>query len=142
MVCHFLPQGIFLNQGLNPGLPHYRQSLYCLIHQPGPILGQVMKSPVLGQILLNQSSQNPPTSISNHFSHPLLSLWCYLITLACLLRILLCQFRKNHPNLLVIFCPSTSILFLCYKSPLFLVLEVLPNHAYCKTLLYSSLYLL
>ena len=31
--CHALLQGIFPNQGLNPGLPHYRQILYCLIHQ-------------------------------------------------------------------------------------------------------------
>ena len=26
--CHFLLQGIFPTQGLNPGLPHYRQTLY------------------------------------------------------------------------------------------------------------------
>ena len=25
--CHFLLQGIFPTQGLNPGLPHYRQIL-------------------------------------------------------------------------------------------------------------------
>ena len=31
--CHFLLQGIFLTQGLNPGLPHCRQTLYCLSHQ-------------------------------------------------------------------------------------------------------------
>ena len=30
---HFLLQGIFPTQGLNPGLPHYRQMLYCLSHQ-------------------------------------------------------------------------------------------------------------
>ena len=28
--CHFLLQGVFLTQGLNPGLPHCRQILYCL----------------------------------------------------------------------------------------------------------------
>ena len=28
--CHFLLQGIFLTQGLNPGLLHYRQILYHL----------------------------------------------------------------------------------------------------------------
>ena len=28
--CHFLLQGIFLTQGLNPGLPHCRQMLDCL----------------------------------------------------------------------------------------------------------------
>ena len=31
--CHFLLQGIFLTQGLNPGLLHYRQILYRLSHQ-------------------------------------------------------------------------------------------------------------
>ena len=31
--CHCLLQGIFLNQGLNPGLPHCRQILYHVSHQ-------------------------------------------------------------------------------------------------------------
>ena len=31
--CHFFLQGIFPFQGLNPGLPHCRQTLYCLSHQ-------------------------------------------------------------------------------------------------------------
>ena len=31
--CYFLLQGIFLTQGLNPGLPHCRQTLYHLSHQ-------------------------------------------------------------------------------------------------------------
>ena len=31
--CHFLLQRIFPTQGSNPGLPHYRQTLYCLSHQ-------------------------------------------------------------------------------------------------------------
>ena len=34
--CHFLLQGIFPTQGLNPGLPHCRQTLYPLSHQGGP----------------------------------------------------------------------------------------------------------
>ena len=33
MVCHSLLQEIFLTQGLNPGLPHCRQTLYRLSHQ-------------------------------------------------------------------------------------------------------------
>ena len=33
MDCHFLLQGIFLTQELNPGLPHCRQTLYRLSHQ-------------------------------------------------------------------------------------------------------------
>ena len=31
--CHFLLQGIFPTQGLNPGLLHCRQKLYHLSHQ-------------------------------------------------------------------------------------------------------------
>ena len=31
--CHFLLQGIFPIQGSNPGLPHCRQTLYCLSYQ-------------------------------------------------------------------------------------------------------------
>ena len=31
--CYFLLQGIFLTQGLNPGLPYCRQFLSCLSHQ-------------------------------------------------------------------------------------------------------------
>ena len=33
VACHFLLQGIFLTQGLNPGLLHCGQILYCLSHQ-------------------------------------------------------------------------------------------------------------
>ena len=35
--CHFLLQEIFPTQGLNPGLPHCRQTLYHLSHQGSPI---------------------------------------------------------------------------------------------------------
>ena len=34
--CHALLQGIFLTQGLNLGLPHWRQILYCLSFQGHP----------------------------------------------------------------------------------------------------------
>ena len=34
--CHFLLQGIFPNQGSNPGLTHCRQTLYHLSHQGSP----------------------------------------------------------------------------------------------------------
>ena len=36
--CHALLQGIFPTQGLNPGLPHCRQTLYRLSHQGRVIL--------------------------------------------------------------------------------------------------------
>ena len=36
--CHFLLQEVFPTQGLNPGLPHCRQTLYHLSHQGSPSL--------------------------------------------------------------------------------------------------------
>ena len=36
---HVLFQGIFLTQGLNPGLQHFGQILYHLSHQGSPIKG-------------------------------------------------------------------------------------------------------
>ena len=36
-----LLQGIFPTQGLNPGLPHYRQILYQMSHKGSPCLGKV-----------------------------------------------------------------------------------------------------
>ena len=39
--CHFLLQGIFLTQGLNPGLPHCRQMLYHLSHQGSPCINKL-----------------------------------------------------------------------------------------------------
>ena len=36
MGCHFLLQGIFLTQGLNPGLLHCRQILYQLSSEGSP----------------------------------------------------------------------------------------------------------
>ena len=37
MGCHFLLQEIFPSQGLNPGFPHCRQTLYRLSHQGSPL---------------------------------------------------------------------------------------------------------
>ena len=42
--CHFLLQGIFPTQGLNPTLPHCRQILYCLRHQGSQIFENIMLS--------------------------------------------------------------------------------------------------
>jgi len=36
--CHFLLQGIFLTQGLNPGLQHWGQMFYYLSHQGIPMV--------------------------------------------------------------------------------------------------------
>ena len=44
--CHFPLQMIFLTQGSNPGLPHFRKVLYRLSHQRTPItnLNNILKS--------------------------------------------------------------------------------------------------
>ena len=41
--CHFLPQGIFLTQGSNPGVSDWRQFLYHLSHQGSPLLFLIFK---------------------------------------------------------------------------------------------------
>ena len=53
MVCHVLLQGIFLTQGLNPGLLHFRQILYQMSYQRIPY-GSVVLSIFM---LCNQSPE-------------------------------------------------------------------------------------
>ena len=36
--CHALLQGIFPTQGSKPGLPHWKQILYCLSHKGRPLI--------------------------------------------------------------------------------------------------------
>ena len=45
--CHFLLQGIFPTQGLNPGLAHCRQTLYHLSHQGSPGIKEKKKKKAL-----------------------------------------------------------------------------------------------
>ena len=45
--CHFLLQGIFPNQGLNPGLLHCRWILYQLSHQGSPRILEWVAYPFL-----------------------------------------------------------------------------------------------
>ena len=56
--CHFLLQEIFLTQGLNPGLPHCRQMLYCLSHQGSPKASIPTLKP--------RSTQGPTSSRARH----------------------------------------------------------------------------
>ena len=44
--CHFLLQGIFPTQESNPGLPHWRQTLYRLSHQGSPesVMTQIIRA--------------------------------------------------------------------------------------------------
>ena len=57
--CHFLPQEIFLTQGLNPGLPHCRQTLYHLSHQGSLYSLSLLK--ILPAAAAAKSRQSCPT---------------------------------------------------------------------------------
>ena len=57
--CHFLLQRIFLTQGLNLGLPHCRQALYCLSHQGSLSAIKVMSSAYLRLLIFLQAIFNP-----------------------------------------------------------------------------------
>ena len=59
MGCHFLLQRIFLTQGLNLGLPHCRQALYCLSHQVSLSAIKVMLSTYLRLLTFLQAIFNP-----------------------------------------------------------------------------------
>ena len=93
MRYHFHLQEIFLTQGLNMGLPHCRQILYCLSHQgshlnkrgslkkkipaPSPrgailssgyLLMQLMQTQVEASALwLHRSRSNPSTKEQSHY---------------------------------------------------------------------------
>ena len=54
MVFRFLLQGIFLTQGLNPGLLHCRQILYHLNHQGSPRILKWLAYPFSKGIFLTQ----------------------------------------------------------------------------------------
>ena len=49
--CHFLLQGIFPTQGLNPGLLHCRQTLYHLSHQGSPWIYNYISNISLSKLL-------------------------------------------------------------------------------------------
>ena len=56
--CHFLLQGIVPIQGLNSGLPHCRQTLYCLSPQGSPNTQKaISKSLAIGGALQIKSSR-------------------------------------------------------------------------------------
>ena len=48
--CHALLQEIFLTKGSNPGLPHYRQIIYCLSHQGVPRILEWVAMPSPGEL--------------------------------------------------------------------------------------------
>ena len=63
--CHSLLQGIFLIQGLNLGLLHCRQILYCLSHQGSPTVQSLLQL----FKLVNLRSMYPASSILRHGNH-------------------------------------------------------------------------
>ena len=61
MGCHFLLQGVFLTQKLNPGLLHCRRILYRLSHQGSPTWFQATP----------WTSPAPPNNLCLHVGTPL-----------------------------------------------------------------------
>ena len=81
--CHFLLQGIFLTRGLNPGLPHFRQTLYRLSYQGSPGVCSVQFSrSVVSDSLRTHESQHarppcPSPSPGVHSDSRPTSRWCH-----------------------------------------------------------------
>ena len=63
--CNALLQGIFPTQGSNPGLPHYRQILYCLSHKGSPRILEWVAYPfsrwIVAGLVLTQESLGSPS---------------------------------------------------------------------------------
>ena len=57
--CHFLLQGIYPIQGLNPGLPHCRQTLYHLSHQGSPAFSRGALLGVYTDLPMPRDTQGP-----------------------------------------------------------------------------------
>ena len=75
--CHFLLQGIFPTQGSNPGLPHFRQTLYHLSHQGSPEYIHIVVQPwPLSNFRTFHSSQkeSPQPLLLTPQIHPALAL--------------------------------------------------------------------
>ena len=117
--CQFLLQGIFPTQGLNPGLPHCRQTLYPLSHQgsPGCLVGSLnLWTPVLQfwEVfffpLFSDFPSFLPSPLPSPFSlyHCDSSLPCFLLFL---LELLLFMYQSSWISLLIFFSFLFSILF-------------------------------
>ena len=76
MGCHFLLQGIFPTQGLNPGLPHCRQTLYRLSHQGSPTwLSMHIYCVLLFLLLLHQLLLRSSGTGSRRLGTPAIRTW-------------------------------------------------------------------
>ena len=60
---HSLLQGIFPTQGSNPGLPHCRQTLYCLSHREGHRLFYSQGPAGVYKPILTRATQRQPVFI-------------------------------------------------------------------------------
>ena len=83
MSCHFLLQEIFPTQGLNPGLLHCRQTLYCLSHHgsgggsnPVPCIGSAESRPLNHQRSPNDGHSDWCEVCSFHL-HLSKNWWCW-----------------------------------------------------------------
>ena len=74
--CHFLLQGIFLTQRLNPGLLYCRQILYCLSHQ---MVDQRFRTGAGSQGQNQASVSRTESNASSVLMHPTLIILSYEI---------------------------------------------------------------
>ena len=110
MGCHFLLQGIFPTQELNPGLPHCRQMLYPLSHQGSlhyyflkyllfPSLVYSASGIQASRLFLSRSGRlSTSETLPNHFFYPDHSPVQVLVGMSRLPRI---RIRMEH----VVFIP-------------------------------------
>ena len=89
--CHFLLQGIFPTQGLNPGLPHCRQMLYHLSHQGSPAiwtctylkvsLKHLCRCTLIKSNVLLNFNAKPHSTVVAYFSLSLFRIWRFSMLL-------------------------------------------------------------
>ena len=70
--CHSLLQAIFPTQGLNPGLLHYRQILYCLSQQGSSGFHEMIVSPAIS---INKKCHNRQRFLASKCEWMLPKLW-------------------------------------------------------------------
>ena len=116
--CHALLQGIFPNQGSNPGLLHCRQILYHLSHQRSPWLCQAFILPFPLLILLplyvfrNSILIYLIISYSSFSSVPILSAHYVIKNIVCVSFPLDWELLESRDNILFNICISTALIII------------------------------
>ena len=118
--CHAFLQRIFPIQGLNPGLPHCRQILYCLHHQGSPRILEWGAYPfsrgffqprdwtgvscIADRFFTNWATRAAPIGLHRTdqlpchqwLGHRLWLLWCWMVCLGNELKLFCCFWDWTH----------------------------------------------